>query len=89
MSWAREGLPRICCFLFALWGRKVCYLLGKMRIKRCVLSACERQRKAMGAEVLNSGPRGTGGPGGDPVAGCGLGEMPDAQGRPTLPMRAK
>lgn len=56
MSWAREGLPRICCFLFALRGRKVCYLLGKMRIKRCVLSACERQRKAMGAKSLILAP---------------------------------
>lgn len=56
MSWAREGLPRICRFLFALWGRRVCCLFGKMRIKRCVSSACERQRKAREQKSLTLAP---------------------------------
>ena len=46
----------LCCFLFALWGRRVCCLFWKMGIKRCEFSACERQRKALEAEVLNSAP---------------------------------
>lgn len=46
----------MCCFLFALWGRRDCCLFGKMGIKRCVLSACERHREELEAEVLNSAP---------------------------------
>lgn len=80
MSWAREGLPRICRFLFALWGRRVCCLFGKMRIKRCVSSACERQRKALEQKSLTLAPEAQVGlavtlwPA---VARCGLGEMPE------------
>lgn len=46
----------MCWFLFALWGRRVCCLFWKMGIKRCEFSACERQRKALEAEVLNWAP---------------------------------
>lgn len=42
------------CFLFALWGRRVCCLFWKMGI-RCG-GACEKQRKGLEAEVLNSAP---------------------------------
>lgn len=57
MTWAqtsvRLSLSRVCCFLFALWERRVCCLLGAMGVKRYVFSAYERKGKAREAEVLN------------------------------------
>lgn len=52
----REGLPRLCSFLLALWQRRVFNYFWKMDMKRCELKGCERQREVLTVKALNVAP---------------------------------
>lgn len=60
MTWGqtlgREGLPRLCSFLLALWQRRVFSYFWKMNTKRCEFNGCERQREVLTVKALNVAP---------------------------------